>query len=525
MHNKAKATDMAPQIKSEIESLATQVKSATEDIQANTDKQVSGVKASVDAVVTRVDAVEGEINNLKSANDNHKPVELPEELSNLPTEVKSLGTRIDGLEAGSLRPANDNHNTSPVAETIEHDAYQAWADAGYKRGTSTGQIKCKSLTAPFPKGAKAAKAAEVLGDAELGDLATPFYRPGVVEAALQPNGLYQVVQRVPAIVGDTYKYLKESAQSGYGTIRTTLASAVDGDPTAVNECVVTDVEGIEAGMWIRFHLTSSTPRKKITAVTTGTSTLTFATDDLDFDADSGTAVTIETLGATAEESTKPAGYLAVSEQTANLKTLASYVVITRQRLASSPGLASWVEGKLSNRIARTLDWHLIYGDSSETGQLDGFKVNCTEVDWSDGTVGDTKADAVVRASYEIPADDQLYACMHRTDWIDIVTAKTSSSGAYLHDALGPVAIINRPGYRAIGGIQVVLSDACYAGDAVVFSPEASELVSNGSASMDWGYTATQFVDNKITALYEEMLAHAVVNPDLARFVDFDSAPS
>jgi hypothetical protein len=305
------------------------------------------------------------------------------------------------------------------------------------------------------------------------------------------------------------------------------------------EWTVRDVDsttGFVAGTYVRF-LNPSTgalvARKKIVTVTS-TTRLTFATDDLDFDlADDGIVVG-ENYGATAEGTagtsyTKPYGHLAVTSTNEALKTLAVLYAITEARLKSAPGLTSFLTAKMQTLAKENLSWHLLYGDDGVASQLAGFasETGAQTYAWSTGgDADDNRLDAVIRAASMINGAGELSVVMCKSDFFRLLLLK-GSDGHYLGSAkFGKIPMERIDGSWYLLDMPIVIDDACRVADFfVVDFARASELVDQQSDALGFGYVASQFANNEITARYEHSVLHAILDPGAYVYGQWDEAPS
>ena len=202
-----------------------------------------------------------------------------------------------------------------------------------------------------------------------------------------------------------------------------------------------------------------------------------------------------------------------SLQSVDMQTLATYVILTRQRLRRTNlfDLAAWANTRLPIRLRETLEWHLLYG-SGTAPQMHGF-LNSTQMTaksvgtdtWStDIEDGGNRADLVLWAAAQIPGDRQIYAVMHKLDWFKLTNAK-DQNGNYVHgEGEGP-RIIDTPTLKAIGGIRVVTSSKIVQTYGLVIDPMgASSLGPGDDAEMVVGYVNDQLIQNQEVQSFLQM---------------------
>jgi len=376
---------------------------------------------------------------------------------------------------------------------------------------------------PFTRRHGFAGESTVVIDSDLvGDGADPYVRQGLTELIRDPIGLIDVVNEVPGVPDtDTFKEMVEDEEGKLAMVAAALNGAVTGRTvSAASSLTVHNTEGFYVGQSIYVFSSDATDEGKqgpytISAITAGT-TLTFASAVIDFDAADGDLVVSETFVATTEGAIKPAGALKATLQSATIDTLATYVIMTRQRLRRTNlfDLAAWAARTLPMRLRESLEYWLLWG-SGTSPQMPGF-LNSTQMTaygvstdtWStDMETGDNRADTLLWSAANIPGDRQKVAVMHKLDWYRLTAAK-DSNGNYVHGAGEGPRIIDSPTLKAVGGLRVVLSSKMVQNYALVMDPiQASSFVRVADASMSVGYVNDQFIQNQQTMLYEQSFAH------------------
>jgi len=374
-----------------------------------------------------------------------------------------------------------------------------------------------------------------IGSTEVGGMLVPYYRPGIVEYQVERYGLWELMNKMTTDA-EKVEIMKESEASGRAAVMNTLEVEIDGDPTPKTTCTLYNSEGFEAGMLVRFHLAASTPTLPLVSKDDATGVLTFATSAITFDAAVGTKVTAEAVGATAEEALKPYGYMDVSVTEETLKTLATMLKVTVQRMKLTPMLLQWMQSKLMSAVKRSYSFHCLHGDDSAAGTLAGFlnEVGLQTFTWStDGVVGDNKIDAILKAIYTlIVSDGPIGICMNKQEWINILLLK-GTDGHYISKTFGPVAVVdNGPGQRRLGAFPVELDPSCRYTAGTTSQvlcadfANAHELYINPRmTSFELGMINDDFELNIRRARYEEMAQNCILSTRNYCLVDLDAAPS
>jgi hypothetical protein len=117
------------------------------------------------------------------------------------------------------------------------------------------------------------------------------------------------------------------------------------------------------------------------------------------------------------------------------------------------------------------------------------------------------------------------AVLHKNDWFRITNYK-ASDGHYVQNMAEGPTIINTPGLKAIGNVQVVLTRKIVETTGLIFAPDsASEVVPAGDAELWTGFVNEQRIYNKQTHLYEQSVGNAITDTRAFRKVVMDGAPS
>jgi hypothetical protein len=502
-------------------------------VQASTDAQAAAQAAqeATTQLSARIEVIDQRAASLpEAANLEERFAQLatvPDQLTELSANMESLQAQFGRVQTGA---GGGQPQRSFAATVAENQDLIAWQEA-YRRSPSAAQfmMNVPHLGAPRRPGGRAFA---TVNDVDyLGALAPEARRPGVQELLQGPIGLVDIINTVPQYLADSYAYVMEKTKGQGGALATKVKVAVDGDPTPKSEIEVDDVTGFFAGQAIVVHTQTGGHALTILTVDTGNSKFTFTTNSVTFDAAVGDDITSEQYLATGETDPSGAGVLEFIEKNAPFLSIPNYLVLTRQRITRSTLLdvVTYTEQQLAKKSKRNMEWHLLYGDGTNPTQLQGFlshSIIASQTDlWSNMNVGDTRADAILWAACKIPGNPMISAVLHSKDWFWITTQK-GSDGHYINPQVGPVAIVDTPTRKAIGSVEVVLSDTIAQSTALVLAPEpASDLVPGPNATITWGYTGDQFISGKSTALLNADWAHAVKDTQGFRKVSFDGAPS
>ena len=216
------------------------------------------------------------------------------------------------------------------------------------------------------------------------------------------------------------------------------------------------------------------------------------------------------------------GFTFVGEQ-APVRTLAHWEAAHRNVLADEPQLRSIIDNELLYGLRLQEDEQILNGDGSGENLTGILNSGPQTYDWSDGVIGDNKADAIRRAAtlsflaYYEPTG----VVLHPNDWEDIELSK-DDNGQYL--VAVSVALGGEP---RLWRIPVVDTPAMPEGTALVGAfGTGAQLYDREQASIRISEQhADFFVRNAIVVLAEQRLALAVKRPEAFVAVSFDNAPS
>lgn len=470
--------------------------------------------------------------------------DLEAELKSLEAELKAANARIDQLEA------EDSANLVPESKSwadFVHDSdawRQNWSQKSFGSVGQTGRASTPSILFDdpllFPEYVAQKKARDpqykaaptIHNSTLLAGMTVPRYRQDVVEARERRLGLLAALTIVDGAGTDTYSFTRETSKGRRGYWHGTIT----GDTAAGSASLDFDtVDGLVIGAPLRIHSTDVVGEGTYLVYVESISTLTVTFMDADgvsittpAAVDDGDSVTSEVFGATAESGDKPYTLLETERITKTMKTIAVLAAITQQRLNSIPMLQSWAERKMRSRFRQVLSWHLLYGDGTQSDQLDGYftQSDAGTTLWSEGAAGDNRVDAILRAIEELEAEGYFGAeiVMNPRDWGKIKRLKTED-GSYLFRRGGDEVMVDATA-RTIDGYQVRLDEVMKQGDFLVADfAESSEYVDQRTAAFALGYVNDQFRKNEITGRYEETGLHAILTSFAYRLGQWDSKPA
>ena len=210
----------------------------------------------------------------------------------------------------------------------------------------------------------------------------------------------------------------------------------------------------------------------------------------------------------AEKQLKPESDITFSKQTANVKTVAHWIQASRQVMDDAPMLQSYVNNRLMYGLALAEERQLLNGDGSGD-DLEGLNHVATAYDASLNATGDTRADIIAHAVYQVTESEFSASgiILNPRDWHSIALLK-DGEGRYIFG--GPQAFAA----NVMWGLPVVPTKAQ---DAGTFTVGGFDLASQVWDRMDATIEVSRedrdnFVKNMLTILCEERLALAHYRP-------------
>jgi HK97 family phage major capsid protein len=210
----------------------------------------------------------------------------------------------------------------------------------------------------------------------------------------------------------------------------------------------------------------------------------------------------------AENTLKPESGIEFEVATTNVRTIAHWILATKQILDDAPQLASYIDGRLRYGLAYVEEQQLLLGDG--TGQnLHGLIPQATAFSNSLREGGDTAIDTLRHAILQVRLAEYRASgiVLNPADWEAIELTKTDDS-AYLF--ANPTASAQ----PRLWGLPVVETTAMPAGQFLVGAFNMAAQVFDREATTVEVSTEDRdnFVKNMITIRAEERLAMAVYRP-------------
>lgn len=202
-----------------------------------------------------------------------------------------------------------------------------------------------------------------------------------------------------------------------------------------------------------------------------------------------------------ENVTKPESGITFTLATATVSTLAHWIPVSKQVIADSPMLQSYINSRLTYGLKLKEDTQILLGTGSN-GELPGLYTNRTAYTMDSPLSYTTKLDVLRDAIAQCHASEYMPSAivLNSADWADIELSK-DSQGRYLfanpQSAAAP----------ALWGLPVVVTNSLTAGTFLVGAFDmACQLWDREDASVEIGLNSDNFVKNMVTILAEERLA-------------------
>lgn len=217
---------------------------------------------------------------------------------------------------------------------------------------------------------------------------------------------------------------------------------------------------------------------------------------------------------------KPQSEIKFDIVTANVTTIAHWVLATRQILDDAPMLRSYIDGRLRYGLRYAEELQLLNGDGTGTN-LNGVYTQATALSSNPAVVTSPNKMDVIRyamlqaALAELPPNGIV---LHPTDWAGIETTK-DSAGNYI---IGDPAATLQP---RLWGLPVVATQAITVDKFLVGAfNTAAQIFDRQDARVELSTEDDQnFRKNLVTILAEERLALAVYRPEAFIKGDFSDA--
>lgn len=221
---------------------------------------------------------------------------------------------------------------------------------------------------------------------------------------------------------------------------------------------------------------------------------------------------------------KPQSSLTFAPDQAPVRTIAHWEAIHRNTLADEASLRATIDNELLYGLRLAEDAQLLSGSGTGENVLGLLnKPGIQTYDWSDGTTGDNKADAVRRAITKVILSnyEATGVVLHPLDWEDIELAKDDNARyiVSIGVAMGAEQRLWRISVVATPVIPVgTFLTGAFGLGASIYDREAANIRMTENHE-DF------FVRNAIVVLAEQRLALVVRRPESFVKGSFDAAPS
>lgn len=213
-----------------------------------------------------------------------------------------------------------------------------------------------------------------------------------------------------------------------------------------------------------------------------------------------------------ENVTKPESGVTFTLEEAPVRTFAHWIPVSKQVLADSAQMASYLNTRLLGGLKVKEDLQILAGDGTGAN-LKGILATGNNVAAASGITGDNALDIILRTFAELAVDEMLAdgVLVHPNDWATLQLMK-NDEGDYLLGSPGSSTSPN------IWGVPVVASTAIAEGTFCVGSfAMGAQVWDREQASVQISYEdGNNFVKNMATVLCEERLALTVYRPKAFR---------
>jgi HK97 family phage major capsid protein len=215
-----------------------------------------------------------------------------------------------------------------------------------------------------------------------------------------------------------------------------------------------------------------------------------------------------------ENVTKPESGLTFELKEAPVRTLAHWIPVSKQVLADSQQMQSYINARLMQGLKVKEDLQILAGDGAGANLAGILKAgNYTAA--PSAVTGDNRMDRILRAMAAIAVDEMAPdgILLHPNDWADMQTLKASTSGEYLLASPGNATEPN------LWGVPVVVSTAITEGSFLVGAwGMGAQLWDREQANVQISFEdGNNFVKNMATILCEERLALTIYRPKAFRY--------
>ena len=211
----------------------------------------------------------------------------------------------------------------------------------------------------------------------------------------------------------------------------------------------------------------------------------------------------------AEGDKKPESVLTFSEESANVRTIAHYIPVSKQILSDAPSLQSYIDSRMLYGLAEKEEYQLINGDGTGVN-LNGLIKQATAYNTDMNKAGDTMLDQLANAILQVrlahfPANG-IYMNPYDVNGMRLVKDTT---GRYIFADPASGALPMPWGMKIVETLEVPQGSFLVGAFNL-----ASQIFDRESATVDISeHNENNFVTNKVTIRVEERLAFAVYRPE------------
>jgi HK97 family phage major capsid protein len=373
-------------------------------------------------------------------------------------------------------------------------------------------FETKGLNAPLE-----VKAGE-LTSTEIGSVVRPYRYEQIITPPSRPRKLAALIPSIP-VAGNSIEFPRENVTAELYEVLSAQANAAQKDFVLTRTA-----EGFYSGQSV--ILSQGLAQEETVVVDTidyETLTITAASNLTQTHPALRTAIS-HTFVFTPEAKVKPLSHIEFELATETVKTLATIMPVSKQMLDDAPALQAYIDTRLNEFREMAKESQILYGDKS-TRQIQGILTHADiqQLDWSDGSVGDTKIDAIRRAvtlcmlSF-LPPDVLV---INPNDLEDVELEK-GIDGHYMFAQ----QMVSAAGVTQLWRLQVVETSAIEEGHALVGSFRLGAIiwdrqqaeVSISDQNRDW------WEKNLLGIRVEERLALSLTRPSAFVDLHFDNTP-
>lgn len=210
----------------------------------------------------------------------------------------------------------------------------------------------------------------------------------------------------------------------------------------------------------------------------------------------------------------------ITEQTANVKSIATYMTLSKEMLEDTTFLGGYINARLFGKLMKAEDEQILHGSGSGAN-ISGLSVNASAYSdlLADSKVNrfDVLLNALTNAYNNEYMPNAIF--LHPTDWLKLVTEK-DDNGMPIY----PAQILSG-GMVTINGVPViastaVTSDEFFVGDFRNGATLAVRQDVNVSFSSEH---STNFIDGNVTVMAEERIALPIHNTSAFVYGDMSNA--